>query len=340
MRKAGFIILGTLFILMALFHQEALSAKVTVGTVRLISDAGIFIALEKGYFKEEGIEVELPKFRTAGDMMAPLGTGELNIATGGISAGLFNAIARGIPIVVVADKGSTPPGRGFLSLMVRKDLVDTGQVKSVKDLKGRVVATNAPANVTVYMWAKALEKEGLKLADVDMKAIPFPLMVKALEGKSIDAAIAGEPHATLAEETGVAVRLMTIDKATPNAQIAVIFYSKDFVAKNPELANRWMIAYIKGLRFYNDALRERGSKLEELIDILTKYTGVKERKVYYKMIWTGLNPDGHVNKANLAEQQELYAAIGVVPKTVPIDQVVDTSFAENALKVLGRYEAK
>lgn len=332
-----FAMLLLLLAFLALISGSGQGFTVKVGTVRLISDAGIFIAEEKGYLKEQGIEVELPRFRTAGDMMAPLGTGELHVATGGISAALFNAIARGIRIVVVADKGSTPPGRGFLSVVVRKDLWEAGQVRSMKDLKGRPVATNAPANVTVYMWARALEKEGLKLADVDMRPLEFSLMVKALEGKSIAAGIVGEPHATLAVETDAGVRMMTIDKATPNAQIAVIFYSRDFVAKNPEIANRWMAAYVKGLRFYNDALKEGGDKLEELIQILIRNTGVKERRVYDKMVWTGLHPNGKVNSANIAEQQEFYAGAGQVPKKVPIEQVVDDTFANRAVQVLGPY---
>src|SRR3990172_19940 len=131
--------LGLMAFLYLLFGSltPLLSETVKVGTVLHVSDAGIFIALEKGYFKEQGIETEMPRFRSAGDMMAPLGTGELHVVGGGINPGLYNAIARGIQIIAVADKGSLSPGRGYLSIVVRKDLLDNKKVTSIKDLKGR-----------------------------------------------------------------------------------------------------------------------------------------------------------------------------------------------------------
>lgn len=318
----------------------AFSQPIRAGNVGLTSDAGLFIGVEKGYFKEEGIDLKLERFRTAGDMMAPLATGELPVATGGIGAGMFNGIARGMPIIIVADKGSTPPGRGFLSLMVRKDLWDKGEVRSAKDLKGRPVASNAPAITTGYQIAKALEKEGLKISDVDLKFIAFPLMVTALETGAIDAALIGEPFATLAEEKKAAVRMLTADKIVPNTQIAVIFYNKEWGAKNPEPARRFMNGYIKSLRYYNDALREKGGKLEELISILIKHTPVKERPIYDKMVWPGLNPDGYVDKETMADQQRFFAEQGQVPKVVDMKNVVDDSFVDAALRTLGRYGAR
>ncbi len=338
MRKAGLVLLVLAALaLLGSLSKSATAATTRVGTVRLISDAGIFVALEKGYFRKEGIEVELPRFRTAGDMMAPLGTGELHIATGGISPGLFNAIARGIRISVVADKGSLPPGRGFLSVVIRKDLWDTGRVRSLKDLKGRPVGINAPTSPIVYQWAKTMESVGLKLGDLTLKTVPFPLMITALSTKALDASIIGEPLASLAEMKNVGVKFLTLDKTTPNMQIATIFYSKDSVSKNPELARRWMVAYIKGVRFYNDAIEGGGSKLEELINILVKHTRVKGRKVYGKMVWAGLNPDGHVNKESIMDVQSFFSKAGQVPKTVPIDRIVDDSFVDYAIGVLGKY---
>jgi NitT/TauT family transport system substrate-binding protein len=65
----------------------------------------IFIADKKGYFREEGLEVKVVNFRSAADMVAPLGAGQLEAGAGSASAGLYNAVARGIRIKIVADKG-------------------------------------------------------------------------------------------------------------------------------------------------------------------------------------------------------------------------------------------
>src|SRR3989304_9410429 len=91
------------FLLLSGGFSLVFADTVRVGIVHHVSDAGIFIALDKGYFKEQAIEIDLPRFRSAGDMMAPLGTGELHVASGGINPGLYNGIARGIQMIVVAD---------------------------------------------------------------------------------------------------------------------------------------------------------------------------------------------------------------------------------------------
>ena len=110
-----------------------------------ISNAGIYIAIEKGYYKEAGIRNELITFASAAKTLPALTAGELDVSAGSPSAGLFNAIAQGAPFRIVADKGQARTGTGYSLLVVRKDLVDSGQVKTLRDLKGRKVAVFAKA---------------------------------------------------------------------------------------------------------------------------------------------------------------------------------------------------
>src|SRR5215468_10193678 len=79
---------------------------VTVGATSSTSDAPIYIADKKGYFQAEGLQVKVINFRSAADMVAPLGAGEIAAGAGSASAGLYNAVARGIRIKIVADKAS------------------------------------------------------------------------------------------------------------------------------------------------------------------------------------------------------------------------------------------
>src|SRR2546427_4056628 len=136
-------------------------APVTIkfGQVGSISDAAIFIADAKGYFKEQGITLDLQTFQSAANMTTPLGTGELDAGGGAPSAGLFNAIGRGVNIRIVADKGSLTPGHGYEAVIVRKDLAD--RVKSAKDMKGLKVSIAAQDIVPEYSLDAFLRTGGL-----------------------------------------------------------------------------------------------------------------------------------------------------------------------------------
>src|SRR3954469_23244483 len=78
---------------------------IRVGHVNTVSDAGLYVAERKGYFKEVGLAIELTSFTTAANMIAPLGAAQLDVGGGTVAAGLYNAAARDIGIKIVADKG-------------------------------------------------------------------------------------------------------------------------------------------------------------------------------------------------------------------------------------------
>src|SRR4029450_1349025 len=99
----------------------AAAQAITVGATSSTSDAPIYIADKKGYFRDEGLDVKVVNFRSAADMVAPLGAGQIEAGAGSASAGLYNAVARGIKIKIVADKASSPPGYGGTKILVRKD---------------------------------------------------------------------------------------------------------------------------------------------------------------------------------------------------------------------------
>jgi NitT/TauT family transport system substrate-binding protein len=96
--------------------------KVTVGTVASVSDAGIYVAIAKGFFKEQGLEIDTPVFDSGSNQIALLASGKLDVAGGTPAAGTFNAFAQGINIRIVADKGTHTPGHGYIAFLVRKEL--------------------------------------------------------------------------------------------------------------------------------------------------------------------------------------------------------------------------
>jgi NitT/TauT family transport system substrate-binding protein len=115
--------------------QELKTIK--IGVVNLSTDIAFYIAEKRGYFKAEGLKADFAYFDSGAKMIPPLGSGALDAGGGATSAGLYNAVERGIEFRVVADKGMSVDGYDYKALVVRKDLVDSGAFKSLADLKGK-----------------------------------------------------------------------------------------------------------------------------------------------------------------------------------------------------------
>jgi len=304
-------------------HAQKLT-RVDVGYLPVISFAPIFIAMDKGYYAEEGIEVNLLNFPSGGKMISALATGDLAVAAGSTSAALYNAIAEGLDIKIVADKGQNRPGYHFGSVvLIRKDLFDSGAVRSIKDLKGRKVAIHAQAINLHYYLATMLENAGLTLNDVQVEYLGPPQIVSALASKAIDAAVSAEPTGAQAEARKVAVK-KTFSEEVPqlrNTQVAVIMYSGKFMRENRRLAEGWMKAYVKGIKYNN----RYGLKSKEVTPIVAKYTKVAEQVIQASIPFY-LDNDGKLLVDDLERQQDWFFKMGFVKKKVPMSQAVDETF--------------
>ena len=335
--------LGAAIAAAPLLARSAEAINVRVGIAQASSDVGLYLAQRKGYFKAEGLNVSFVPFDSGARMVAPLGAGQLDVGAGSAAAGLYNAVARGIAIKIVADKGSTPPGYGFQPLLVRKDLVDSGRYKSLKDLKGMKIAGSAPGSASTSTLNQALRKAGLKYSDVERVFLAFPQHVVALQNKAVDASMTTEPSATRAVQSGAAVKVMGDDEIYPNHQLAVILYGGNFIKDQPDAARRFMRAYLRAVRDYNDALSNgkiAGANAEEVIAALTEYTPIKDPALYRSITPQGCNPDGKLNEASLKTDLEFFKEQGEVKDNVTVEQAVDHSFVEAALKDLGPYKPK
>ena len=339
------IFLSACLLLGGLLVQGPVSAlaadQVRIGIARTMSDVGYYVADAKGYFRDEGIEVTMTPFNSAAQMMAPLGTGELDVAGGTVSAGFYNSVGRGIATKIVADQSSMKPGYGYSSLMVRKDLVDSGRYKTLADLKGMKVAIGAPGTGTASALNETLKMGGLKYSDVEVVYLGFPEHLPAFLNKGIDAAISNEPTMTLEIEQGAAVRIVGNDTTYPDQQTAVVFYSERFARDRRELAERFMRAYLRGIRLYSDALKDgrlAGPAAGEIIPILAKYTSIKDEAMLRRIIPSAVNPNGEVNIAGLRHDLAFFRELGLIEsKDVSADGVVDGSFVKAAVGKLGAY---
>jgi len=313
--------------------------SVKIGVNNVISDIVFYIAQEHGFFTEQNLKVAFIPFDSGPRMIAPLGVGQIDVGAGASSAGLYNAVARGIDVKIVADKGSTPSGYDYMPLIVRKDLVDSGKVKSFADLKGLKIAAAGPGSATNSKLNVALTKGGLTYKDSQNVNMSYPQQVAALTSKAIDASITTEPLASQAINSGIAVRLSD-DTLYPGQQVAVLLYGSDLITKRRDVAERFMIAYVKAARIYNDATKGGhfdGPGSEAVIDLIMKTTGLKDRDVFKGMIPNGISPDGAVNQDSLAEDLRFFVAEGLIEKPVKVGDVLDMSFVDKAVGKLGPY---
>ena len=311
---------------------------VPVGISPVMSSAAMFIAKERGYFEEQGINVIINPFKASGAKMVPfLATGQLFVGGGNVNAGMYNAIANDIPIKIVSDKGTVSPGHGYLALVVRKDHVDSGRYKSFKDLKGMKMAVTAKGVSQQIVTEMYLKKVGLSLDDIELKFLAYSDINIALANKSIDASVQIEPLVAAAVDKNIAVRVAGDDEIYPNQQSAAIYYSPVFMEKHPEQAKGFMVAYVKGMRDYNTAFGRNKGK-EDIIKILTKHTRIKDAAIYQKVVPVGLSPDGMVNVLSLKKDAQWYKEKGYVKALPDIDNIVDLSYAKNAVKILGPYK--
>lgn len=312
--------------------------KVTVGLLASTTDSGILVGQAHGYFQQEGIGLDPQHFQTLVDMVAPISSGQLDVAAGALAAGLYNAAGRNIGVRIVADKGQDPSRDwDFSALVLRKSLIDSGQVKDFADLKGLKLVTSGRGNSPEVSLATALKKGGLTLQDVNYSQMGFPDMVTALSTGAIDGGVMIEPFISRVVSDGSGVRWKgNVDIMGGDQQVAVIVYSAQFAGKQ-DVAQRWMNAYIRGVRDYNDAFGPKRQGYADVVNILAQNTTVTDPKVYEHMVPAGLDPDGKLDVQSMQNDLEYYRASGQVKDPVDLASLVDTSFQTAAVKALGPY---
>ena len=306
---------------------------VKVGIVKSISSVATLTAIEKGYFKAFGIKVETEDLDTSANVIALLAQNQLQVVEGGISAGYFNALEKNLPITMVMDRVSSPLGH---HLMLRPDL--TGQITRLKDLKGRIVASNGQGSVSTYEVGKMLETDGLTIADVDIKVLPFNQMAIAFTNKAIDAAIVIPPFTSQFIDKGFAVSFKEPDdliKPWP-LTIAVAMINTDWAKPNRDLLRNYFTAYLHGVRDYCQAYHG-GANRTELIQRLIR-TGTETRaELLYKYPWPARDPNGRINVESMLDMQAWYRQNKFGSAQLPAERLADTSYADYAAAKLGPF---
>ena len=317
--------------------------KVVIGIIGGTGDTPFYLADAKGWFAQDGLAVEMITFDSGARMIAPMASGEMDVGTGAVAAGLYNAFERDIPIRIVADKGRNVKGMSFQGLMVRKDLVESGAVRTVADLKGRKMAFTGPGANESAVMDEAMRKVGATFNDIESVYLGLGAQVTAYQNRAIDASIMPEPFRTNVLKTGAAVELLPVAELRDNDQTGAVMYSDTFMRKRPEIAAKLTKIYIRATRYYNDSLKDGkivGANADEIIDVMAKYSSLKDKEALRAIVPSAIDPDGRPSIESLKADLAFYKAQGLVKSAITVDQAIDLSWIERAVKELGPYKAK
>ncbi len=331
------IVTSVLAIVIAVASTAHAADHVKIGALKLTSSAPLFIGVDKGFFREFGIDPELVFFQAAAPIATAIAAGQVEVGATGLTAALYNIVLGGEKLWIVADKGREWPGYPLTAIVVQKDLWDAG-LRTVAGLKGKRVGITQLGSTFHYDLGTALEKDGLALGDV--KVVPLqamPAALEALRGKQVDAIILPQPFPGTAESQGFGKIIAWTGDLYP-WQVAAVFYSKRFAADRDRAVN-FMKGYVKSSRYYHDAVLvqkdgriQPGAHYDEVVAITAKYTGARPEII--KVGFPYQDRNGRLLVPDISKQMAWWVKHGFMKRMLPLKDVVDTTFIEAAIKAL------
>src|SRR3954462_15811734 len=209
--------------------EDALKAK--VGVLRLSSSAPVFIAQDKGYFRDAGLDVELKFFDAAQPIAVATASGDVDFGVTAFTAGLYNLAGKGT-LKVIGGMSREKPGYPLIGYFASNNAYAAG-LKTPKDLAGKRVAVTQTGSSFHYSLGLLADKYGFRLADV--KVLPLQSLsnaAAALKGETVDAALLPVSTARKLMDDGGAKLLGWVGDETP-WQLGAVFASPKTLSNKP-----------------------------------------------------------------------------------------------------------
>lgn len=302
---------------------EAEDNVVKVGIVNLPIFAPVYVAEAKGYFADEGLEVELETVKSGQDAIPLASSGQLDAVAAGFSAGMFSALESGLEFKVVGSMGvSDGSEESPTDLVVSKEQLDSGEISSIADLEGKSIgAAGGEGGTGAYLTSLALETEGLTLDDVTIVNLGNPDMPAALANGSLDAGLISAPFSHNAIEEGAGESMWVPPAGTSGTGL---IYGEDFTQN--ENAQKFFDALARAAKDLQG--EERYS--DENVQIIAEATGQSPEQVKSVPLYTW-KPDLAPQQDQLEKMEEVWMGTGALAYEEPLDPAnyIDTSFAEN-----------
>jgi ABC-type nitrate/sulfonate/bicarbonate transport system substrate-binding protein len=224
-------------------QQTSTPVALKVVTQPFLTFAPFYIAQEEGFFEEQGLRVEFVKMTEEFAIPALL-RGDIHVWGGPLHTNFLNAVNRGAKIKIVSEKGHFS-STGFVAgaLIARKALVESGEMHSLFQLKGRRIDARR-SSWQEYFLDKLLKEAGLTPNDVEVVDVTPPGALGAMKKGEIDLAIAAEPWITRLVKAGNGSLWIPVRRVIPELEHAFILYGPNLLEQNPEVGKRFMTAYL------------------------------------------------------------------------------------------------
>jgi NitT/TauT family transport system substrate-binding protein len=279
--------------MLALLAGSVLNAqaqdKVRVGVFPVASTLPLFVAIERGFFKENNIEVEMTRLIGGPPNVAAMIGNQIDAAAVLVTIEGMNANLKKPGVAMYISLNSQNAKYQMEQFVVRKGL----EIKSLADLKGKkIMSAPGPANVT--MARAALAAAGLKEGDYQLDQLDMGQHVNAMTAGTFDAGYTLEPNATVMRKNGVAttfeagvIAKYVLGNPQANAWVGGCTLTSDFIKSKPDVAKRFTAAWGKAVKFINDNSAEARKHLvkntftpDDVVDTvpLVKFEMVSELK--------------------------------------------------------------
>lgn len=305
--------------------------KVVVAHVPLINFATLYVAIERGLFREQGIEIDLQRVASGTEALVFLAQDRLDVGAIGLSASTFNAFNRKLELRIVASTSSWGQRHGT-RILARLDLFDSGEIRSVRDLRGRRVAiAGGVGSAGHYLFLLGARRGGIGARDFDLVSLPNPDHGPALRAGRVDASLTGSPFSSAALAQFMARPLM--ENFAPGNASTIFAYSGRFMRERPEVATRFLAALMKAAR----TMQGTGFFDPENIAAYKKYTGVRDEVLQSEppLVY---HPDMRIVMGTIVDMEKTFREAGLADYAVPIpiEAMIDRRFQQEAAKLAGR----
>jgi NitT/TauT family transport system substrate-binding protein len=218
----------------------------TVGVIPIADVAPLYVGIEQGFFKDEHLTIK-PKLAEGGAAIVPaVLSGDDQIGFSNVTS-LVIATSKSLPVQIISSgvKAGKGDGDAFDAMFVKK----TGPIRTLKDLEGKTISVNNLNNVGPLTINNAMEKAGADPKTVKYLEVPFPDAIAALKAGRVDAAWVVEPFRSQGVAAGFRMIMHPFEEAAPNYEVATYFASKEYIAKNPDVVQRFVRAMDKALDY-------------------------------------------------------------------------------------------
>ena len=322
---ARLVLAGLLAVAAAAAARADEPLKARVGVLRLSSSAPVFIAQDKGYFRDAGLEIELKFFDAAQPIAVATTSGDVDIGITAFTGGLYNLAGKGT-LKVIGGMSREKAGYPLIGYFASNAAFANG-LKTPKDLAGKRVAVTQTGSSFHYSLGLLADKYGFKLADV--KIVPLQSLsnaAAALKGETVDAALLPVSTARKLMDDGGAKLLGWVGDETP-WQLGAVFASPKTLANKP-LVTKLLAVLARADREYHDvilaSIKDGNAAITEttrpLLEIIAKYTNLPVEQVVGNCAY--IDADGKLDVKNVDNQIKWMQEQGFVDKGFDAEAII------------------